>query len=270
MKDLKGKAAVVTGAAMGMGRDLSEKLLAEGCRVALVDVNVKELARTCKELSAKGTCRQYVCDISSRKAVYQLAKRIEKDFGTVDILINNAGIVRAQELINLDDASIERMINVNLTSQFWTCKAFLPGMIKKNEGAIVNFASAGGILAIPNLTAYCASKFGVVGFSDALRQEMRKIKADIGVTYICPNTVNTGMFEGSKMVAGTKMLSAGDITPLVISAIKKKKAMVAVPNIPVKFLTPLTKLLLPIKAMDWLNAAMGMDRANDSWKGRKA
>jgi all-trans-retinol dehydrogenase (NAD+) len=268
MKDLKGKTALITGAAMGMGKSLSEKLLQEGCRVVLVDVNAKELEKTQAELSKIGKCKQYICDISDRKEVYQLAKKVEKEFGPVDILVNNAGIVKAQELLNQEDEAIEKTISINLTSMFWTCKAFLPGMVARKSGHVVNFASAGGILAIPNLTAYCASKFGVVGFSDALRQEMKKHKSNVGVTYVCPNTVNTGMFKGSKMVTGTKMLSAEDVTKKVIKAIKKNQAMVAVPSIPVKFLTPLTKVLLPHKAMDWLNALLGMANANDTWTGR--
>ncbi len=268
MKNLKGKVAVVTGAAMGMGKDLSAKLMREGCRVALVDVNTTELARTEGELSRTGECRAYTCDVSDRKAVYSLAKKIAKDMGPADILVNNAGIVRAKELLDLDDEAIEKTIAINLTAQFWTCRAFLPAMVEKGEGHVVNVASAGGILAIPNLSAYCASKFGVVGFSDALRQEMKKRKLAIGVSYVCPNTVNTGMFEGSKMVTGTKMLSSDEVTTKIVKAIKNNTAMVAVPNISVKFLTPLTKLLLPIKAMDWLNATLGMDTCNDSWKGR--
>lgn len=268
MKDLKGKNALVTGAALGMGKDLSERLINEGCSVALVDVNANELAKTYKELEKKGRCAQYICDVSDRKAVYQLAEKVSKEMGIVEILINNAGIVRAKELVDLDDRDIELMINVNLTAQFWMSKAFLPGMIRKKEGHIVNFASAGGILAIPNLSAYCASKFGVVGFSDALRQEMRKHRLDIGVTCVCPNTVNTGMFDGSKMVAGTKMLSAADVNIRVIDAIKKNRAMIAVPNVSVKFVTPLMKLLLPIKAMDWLNEKLGMATCNDTWRGR--
>jgi len=268
MKDLKGKVALVTGAAMGMGRSLSMDLLKEGCRVVLVDVNQTELASTRKELSKIGKCADYICDISDRQAVYQLAKQVEKEFGPVDILVNNAGIVKAQELVDLSDDAVEKMININLTAQFWTCKAFLPSMITRGLGHVVNFASAGGILALPNLSAYCASKFGVVGFSDALRQEMKKHQYNIGVTYVCPNTVNTGMFDGSKMVAGTKMLAASDVTKRVIRAIKNNKPMVAVPGFAVKFLTPLTKVLLSINAMDWLNKTMGMATCNDSWKGR--
>lgn len=270
MKELKGKTVLITGAAMGMGKSLSEKMLREGCRAVLVDVNVKELEKTHAELSKIGKCTQYICDIADRKEVYQLAKKVEKEFGPVDILVNNAGIVKAQELLNLEDEAIEKTININLTAMFWTCKAFLPGMVARKSGHVVNFASAGGILAIPNLTAYCASKFGVIGFSDALRQEMKKHKSNVGVTFVCPNTVNTGMFEGSKMVAGTKILSADDVTKKVIKAIKKNQAMVAVPSMPVKFITPLTKVLLPIKFMDWLNAALGMANANDTWKGRNS
>jgi len=268
MKNLKGKTAVVTGAGMGMGRDLSEKLLREGCSVALVDVKPESLQAAEEELRRIGPCRGYVCDISDRAAVYELAEKIGADMEPPAILVNNAGIVTAAPLMSLDDAAIERMIRVNLTALFWTCKAFLPAMIRRGEGHIVNFASAGGILAIPNLSAYCASKFGVVGFTDSLRQEMRKLRTNVGVTVVCPNTVNTGMFEGSKMVAGTQMLKPGDVTSRVVEAIRRNRAMVAVPSVPVKFVTPLMKVLLPIKAMDWLNATLGMADANDTWTGR--
>jgi all-trans-retinol dehydrogenase (NAD+) len=268
MKNLKGRIALVTGAAMGMGRSLSEDFLREGCAVALVDVNGSALAEAQTELSKTGKCAAFVCDISDREAVYALARRVEKEFGPVDILVNNAGIVKAREFLDLSDDDIEKTIRINLTAQFWTCKAFLPSMIQRGGGHIVNFASAGGILSLPNLSAYCASKFGVVGFSDALRQEMKKHKYPIGVTYVCPNTVNTGMFEGSKMVAGTRILSASDVTRKVIRAIKSNQAMVAVPGFPLKILTPLTKVFLSIRAMDWLNTIMGMATCNDSWRGR--
>jgi all-trans-retinol dehydrogenase (NAD+) len=269
MKNLKGKTALVTGAAMGMGRSLSEQLLLEGCTLALVDVNKQALELTAQELSKLGKCSSYVCDISNREAVYKLAKQVEKELGSVSILVNNAGIVKAKALLDLEDDAIEKTININLTSMFWTCKAFLPEMVKRREGHVVNFASAGGILAIPNLSAYCASKFGVIGFTDAVRQEMNVLKSNVGFTVVCPNTVNTGMFAGSKMVAGTKMLTADEVAYKVLVAIKKNQAMVAVPSIPVKILTPLTKVMLPIKVMDWMNDMLGMAHANDTWTGRQ-
>ncbi len=269
MKQFKGTLAVVTGAAMGMGKSLSALLLTEGCRVALVDINKANLESTKTELSKIGECQSYVCDISSRDEVFKLAAKIEKDMGPVSILINNAGIVNAAPVMEMPVETIEKIITINLTSQFWTVKAFLPSIAKQKEGHIVNFASAGGILAIPNIAAYCASKFGVVGFTDALRQEMKKQKLNIGVTMVCPNTVNTGMFSGSKMVAGTKMLTPDKVCRQVMKGIRKNTAMVAVPSLPVKIVTPLTKVLMPIHAMDWMNKVLGMWDANDTWKGRK-
>lgn len=269
MKNLNDSVAVVTGAAMGMGRSLSELLLKEGCRLALVDINETALKKTAEELSSLGTCETFICDISDRESISQLAKNVTGKMGDVSILVNNAGIVKAGSIEEMDNDTIEKLLTINLTSQFWTIKAFLPSIKKKPEGHIVNYASAGGILAIPWISAYCASKFGVIGLTDALRQEMKKLKLPIGVTMVCPNTVSTGMFDGSKMVTGTRMLSTDSVTKKVLKAIKKNKAMVAVPNIPVKILTPLSKVLLPIKVMDRLNKLLGMWDANDTWQGRK-
>ncbi len=269
MKKLNGKVAVVTGAAMGMGRCIAGMLLGEGCKVALLDVNLQALDETRAAFADLGHCEAFVCDVSDREAVYATAKAVKGALGPVSILINNAGIVRAGELMSLEDTLIEKTININLTSMLWTCKAYLPDMVSRNDGHVVNMASAGGILAIPNLSVYCASKFGVIGLSDALRQEMAKNKNNIGVTFVCPNTVNTGMFDGSRMVAGTTLLTAEKVAAEVIKAIRKNKAMVAVPNVPVKILTPLTKLMLPIKLMDLMNRMLGMWRANDTWTGKQ-
>lgn len=269
MKKLDGKVAVVTGAAMGMGKCIAGMLMAEGCKVALLDMNPDRLAETRQALSELGTCRDFVCDISDRGAVYETASKIRSEMGRVSILVNNAGIVKAGTLLSLEDEVIEKILDVNLSALFWTCKAFLPDMVDQGQGHIVNMASAGGILAIPNLTAYCASKFGVIGFSDALRQEMAKIRVDVGVTYVCPNTVNTGMFDGARMVAGTSLLSAENVATQVVKAIRRNRAMVAIPGFPIKFITPLTKILMPIRLMDRMNRALGMWTANDTWTGRQ-
>ncbi len=268
MKSLKGRVVLVTGAAMGMGKALAASLLNEGCTVALVDINSEKLAETASELKNMGPCKAYTCNIADRSAVAGLADQVNEDLGTPAILINNAGVMKAAELIDLDPESIERMIEVNLLSLFWLTKAFLPGMIKLNEANIVNIASAGGILAIPNLSAYCASKFGVVGFSDAIRQEMKKNRYNVAVTCVCPNTVGTGMFDGAKMVTGTSLLKPEQVVTKIIDGIKKNKPMVAVPGFSIRFLTPLLKVLLPINVMDRLNSMLGMWNANDATRGR--
>lgn len=268
MKQLNGKLALVTGAAMGMGKAIAETLLAEGARLALVDINPELLEKTRQSLRRSGVCEAFVCDIADRDQVRKLATSVEHDLGSVNILVNNAGIVRAAPLLSLSDDDIERMIRINLTAQFWTCKAFLPGMAQAGPGHIVNMASAGGLLAIPSLTAYCASKFGVVGFSDALRQELKKARLPIGVTCVCPNTVNTGMFKGARTVRGTRILRPQDVAVQVVRAIRRNQAFLGVPSFPVNVLTPLLKALLPVPVMDRINALMGMWHINDSWRGR--
>lgn len=268
MKNLKHKIAVVTGAAMGLGRALSRDLVNEGCRVALVDVNEAALERTRKESFAGQDVQSFVCDVSDRQAVYELAGRVRDAMGPVSILVNNAGILRAAPLLELDDGAIEKMISVNLTAQFWTTKAFVPQMLECGEGNVVNVASAGGLLALPSLSAYCASKFGVVGFSDALRQEAKRYQWPVAVTCVCPNTVNTGMFDGARMVAGTHMLDTDVVSRHILNGIKKNRPYVAIPSVAVGFLTPLTKVLLPTAVMDQLNRLLGMWSANDSTVGR--
>ena len=269
MKNFKNKTVVVTGAAMGIGKGLSKLLLKEGCKLALVDINKKMLEETTSELSKLGECRSYICDITDRAKVYETAKAIKKELGTVSLLINNAGIVYTEEFLDLDDNAIEKVINVNLISQFWTCKAFLPDMVKQDEGHIVNIASAAGILAIPNLSVYNASKFGVVGLSNALRQEMKKNKYNVKITYICPNTINTGMFEGSKMVTGTSMLNPDNVCKKILKGIKKESPVVAIPTFALKFLTPFSQLVLPVPAMDFLNKTLGMWDAQEKTTTRE-
>jgi short-subunit dehydrogenase len=268
MKHLTGKVALVTGAAMGMGREISALLLAQGCRVAMVDIDPDALARAREPLSKTGECYAFVCDIGDRDHVHDLAASVEQTLGPVNILVNNAGIVRAALLLDLADKDIESMIRVNLTSLFWTCRAFLPGMRASGPGHIVNMASAGGLLAIPALTAYCASKFGVVGFSDALRQELKRERLPIGVTCVCPNTVGTGMFAGARTVHGTRLLRPEMVAAKVIQAIRRNQPLVGVPSLPVQILTPLLKALFPVAAMDRINQMMGMWHINDSWHGR--
>lgn len=269
MKNLRNKTVVITGAARGMGRSLAELLLKQRCNVALVDIDRNALKEAESALSRKGKCRGFYCDITDEDSVNKLAVDVKKQFGNVNILVNNAGIVRAAPVVELREKDVNLMIEVNLTALFRTCRIFIPQMIEAGEGHIVNMASAGGILAIPNLSAYSATKFAVIGFSDSLRQEMKKEEYEIGVTYVTPNTVNTGMFKGSSMVKGTSMLTTEAVTSRILQAILKNKPLCAVPRFSLRFAIPFLKLILSINAMDSLNKRLGMWTINDSWEGRE-
>lgn len=267
MRELAGRNALVTGGALGMGKSLARRLLGEGARVALVDIRGDELERTAGELRTAGEVFTYVCDISDRLAVYGLAERVREEFGPVDVLVNNAGIVKSNFFMEKPDEVIERTISVNLMAHFWTMKAFLPDMIAKREGHVVNMSSAGGLLAVPYISDYSASKFAVIGLTEALRQEFRlEGFKKINFTCVCPNTVGTGLFEGATMVKGTKLLTADEVTDKVLKGIKRNKAFVGVPGS--VYTVPLVKAILPVRAMDFLSRVLGISTSSRTTKGR--
>jgi all-trans-retinol dehydrogenase (NAD+) len=268
MKNLKGKNVLITGGALGMGMSLARLLLQEGCRVSIVDIRETELADACKELSCFGEIASYTCDISDREKVYALADKVLEEFGTIDILVNNAGIVKSNPFMEKPDEIIERTVAVNLLAHFWTMKAFLPGMIANKEGHVVNMASAGGLLGVPYISDYCATKFAVIGLTESLRQEFKlKGLRKIRFTYVCPNTVGTGMFAGAKPVKGTRLLSAEDVTSKIVQGIKKNRSFIGVPLS--VYLVPLTKAITPIPVLDLFNRVMGIATSSETTVGRK-
>lgn len=268
MKDLGGKNVLITGGALGMGKSLAQLMLQEGCRVVIVDIREADLESAKEELSRWGEVIAYTCDISDREKVYALADQVQRDFGTIDILVNNAGIVKSNPFLEKTDETIERTVMVNLLAHFWTMKAFLPGMVVKNEGHVVNMASAGGLLGVPYITDYCATKFAVVGLTESLRQEF-KLQGLRGIhfSYVCPNTVGTGMFEGAKPVKGTKLLSADDVTAKIVQGIKKNRSFIGVPRS--VYLVPLTKAITPIPVLDIFNRVMGIATSSKTTVGRR-
>ncbi|NPV60526.1 MAG: SDR family oxidoreductase [Actinobacteria bacterium] len=267
MKDLRGKKVLITGGALGMGKAMARLFLREGGHVVLVDIRAKELEETAVELSELGEVRRYVCDISDRKAVYALADEVEKAFGCVDILVNNAGIVNSSPFLEKPDEVIEKTVGVNLLAHFWTMKAFIPGMVRRGEGHIVNMASAGGLLGVPYITDYCATKFAVIGLTESLRQEFKlKGLRKIRFTYVCPNTVATGMFAGAEPVRFTRLLTPEEVAERIVAGIKKNRSFIGVPKS--VYLVPLTKALTPIPLLDLFNRIMGIATSSQHTVGR--
>jgi all-trans-retinol dehydrogenase (NAD+) len=267
MKDLRGKNVLITGGALGMGRSLAHLLLLEGCRVAIVDIREADLDEARRELLPHGDVSSFVCDISDREKVYALAARVKDKFGEIDILVNNAGVVKSSPFLEKTDEVIERTVAVNLLAHFWTMKAFLPGMVARKEGHVVNMASAGGLLGVPYISDYCATKFAVVGLTESLRQEFKlRGMGGIRFTYVCPNTVGTGMFAGARPVKGTRLLTADDVTSKIVQGIKKNRSFIGVPFS--VYLVPLTKAIVPIPVLDLFNRIMGIATSSETTTGR--
>lgn len=267
MKSVKGKRIVITGAASGLGRLLTLACAGEKAEIALVDRNSDGLARVEEELEPFATkAKSYCCDLAIREEIKRTAAGILKDFGGVDILVNNAGIANGDSLADLSFDDIKKTIDVNLMGPIWFTKTVLPSMIQNGRGQIVNIASAAGLMGIPRLSDYCASKFGLVGFSDALRLELKGGGyKNIKVTCVCPSYIDTGMFKGAKAPILSPFLKQDVAAGKIFRAIKKEKAFLLMP-----WSTHTIKWarLFPTSWMDQLSNVLGLNTSMNKFVSR--
>ena len=189
--DLAGKTVVVTGGSRGLGLVLARSLIDRGARVAICARDSTELDRARDELVAMGgDVFAAICDVTDRDDVLRFIASVEDDFGSIDVLINNAGIIQVGPLETMTEDDFDRALAVNLKGPMHAMMAVLPGMRHRKAGRIVNIASIGGKVAVPHLAAYSTSKFALVGLSEAMRAECTK--DGIYVTTVCPGLMRTG------------------------------------------------------------------------------
>jgi all-trans-retinol dehydrogenase (NAD+) len=197
MKEVKDKIVLITGAASGIGRLMALDFARRGARTVAWDINGEALDGLENEARREGlSIRGMTCDAADREAVYRQARALQEELGVPEILINNAGVVSGSSLLETPDEKILKTFAVNALAPFWTCKAFLPAMLERNSGHIVNIASAAGIIGVTGLADYSASKFAVFGFDEAIRMELRRRKSAVRTTVVCPFFIDTGMFQG--------------------------------------------------------------------------
>jgi 3-hydroxybutyrate dehydrogenase len=192
---LKGRSAVVTGSTSGIGRAIAELFAAEGCNVMLNGFgDAAEIERLRASLEAKGPkVRYHGADMSKPGETRALVREAEAAFGAVDILVNNAGIQHVAPIDQFPDDRWDAIIAINLSSAFHATKTALPGMKKRRWGRIVNIASAHGLVASPNKSAYVAAKHGIIGFTKAAALETAE--EGIRVNAICPGFVHTPLVQ---------------------------------------------------------------------------
>jgi len=198
MAPLSGKVLAITGGADGIGRALAFEGAARGMAVSLADLRAEPLAVTASELRARGAeVLTRVVDVAESDAVEAWAEATFSHFGAAHVLVNNAGVGCVNSAWDTSVAEYERVIGVNLFGVVHGVRAFVPRMIASGEpGHVLNVASAAGLLAVPGLAAYCASKFAVVGFSEALFHDLRVRSTRVGVSVLCPSWVKTGLAMG--------------------------------------------------------------------------
>lgn len=191
---LHGKAAYVTGAARGIGRGVALALAREGADVAVSDVLTDDCLMVAEEIRALGRKAVSIrADVTRPEDVARLMRETVTILGRLDIAVNNAGVVSASPLADLPEAEWDRVMAVNAKAAFLCCKAALPVLRAGGGGKIINVASIAGKEGFANLAHYCASKFAVVGLTNALAKEVAH--ENITVNAICPGIVRTAMWD---------------------------------------------------------------------------
>jgi NAD(P)-dependent dehydrogenase (short-subunit alcohol dehydrogenase family) len=195
LPDLNGKIAVVTGGASGIGKGIARQLIAEGAHVIIADIEEDALHKTASEIGAAPV----QTDVSDAASVAALAKEALNRFGTVHIVCNNAGIGPMAAVADLTLDDWRWMVGVNLWGVIHGIHAFLPILRANADGGhIVNTASMAGLDAPPRLGAYATCKFGVVGLTEVLAQELEAENSKVGVSVLCPGTVRTNIGRSSR------------------------------------------------------------------------
>jgi 3-oxoacyl-[acyl-carrier protein] reductase len=221
MESLQGRNALITGAGKGIGRALAIELAKEGVNVGLVARTKTDLDKVAQELSAWPVkVVTATADVADMAEVNAAVAEIKSGLGTIDILINNAGISSFGSFMELEPERWEQIVKVNLFGPYYVTRAVLPDMIDRKTGDIVNISSTAGKNGAAVTSAYSASKFALIGMSESLMQEVRK--HNIRVTTLTPSTIATDMAKDLKLTDGNpdRVMQPEDFAELIVAQLK--------------------------------------------------
>ncbi len=200
MRTLDGKVVVITGAGSGIGRALSLNVAAKGAVLALSDkdeVGLLETAEQARELGT-GQIRTDRLDVSDRNAVHEYATAVAEDLGRVNVLVNNAGVAAHGDFEEMSEEDFAWVVDTNFWGVVHGTRAFLPHLIAGGDGHLVNISSLYGLMAMPADAAYSASKFGVRGFTEALRMELLVKRHPVQVSCVHPGGIKTAIARNAR------------------------------------------------------------------------
>lgn len=204
---IKGTNVLITGGASGIGRIMGRICLEKGASNLIVwDINQANIDKTEAELSdvkpveacaGKGQIHSYIVNVSDPQAIKSAYEKVKSEVGEVDILVNCAGIVRGNNTFDKQTVQdIDLTMDINANAPMYVALAVLPDMLRRDRGHICNIASAAGMLGVPKLSVYCASKWAVIGWTESMRVELKQARSHVRVTSVAPYFINTGMFDG--------------------------------------------------------------------------
>jgi 3-oxoacyl-[acyl-carrier protein] reductase len=221
MEVLQGKTAIITGAGKGIGRAIAKALAAEGIHLGLISRTNEDLLDLKNELKSYPIkIATFSADVADLDQVNLAVESIQNELGAIDILINNAGIAKFGKFLELHPSEWEDQIKVNLFGVYYVTRAVLGQMIERQTGDIVNISSSAGLKGSATTSAYSASKFGVMGLSESLMQEVRK--HNIRVTALNPSTVVTDLAIKSNLINNNedRVMHPEDFAELIVAQLK--------------------------------------------------
>ncbi len=268
MSQIKGSTVLITGGASGIGKLMGEMCLQEGAkRLIIWDIDRKKMEDLASKLLSKGfEVHTYHTDLGNPDEIIMAATDIKQKFGGIDILFNNAGVIVGKEFRRHTHRDIDITMSINTAALMHVALEFIPGMIERKKGHIVNIASAAGLIATPKMSVYVASKHAVIGWGESLRLELEAISKDLHVTTVTPSYINTGMFEGVRSPV-VPILKPESAARKIIAGVKKNKIYVRLPRI--VYVVPFLKGILPQRWLDVIVGKwFGFHKSMDAFKGK--
>lgn len=236
-KSMRGEIILITGSGHGMGREMSLQLAALGGVLVCVDINAGTNADTVDLIKENnGKAYAYQCDVTDRTSIEELARRVRREVGEVDVLVNNAGVMPCKPFLEHSERDIRATFEINVLSHLWLLQEFLPSMMKRNHGHIVALSSMAGLVGLRNLVPYCGTKFAVKGMMEALHEELREDKttdySGIKFTTVYPYIVDTGLCKNPKIKFPSfmRIVSARDAAAAIVDAVRRDRTDASIPR----------------------------------------
>jgi len=233
--DFKNKVVLITGASSGIGKQTAIEFAKLGSNIILVARRKDKLEQVENELKQFNVNTLVcTCDVSKKDQVEIMSKTVLEKFNSIDILINNAGFAIYGSVFDLSIEEIESQMKTNYFGMIYCVKNFLPLMLKKKSGHIVNVASVGASFSVPGVSSYCATKFAMLGFSEGLKHEL--YGTGVGLTVVSPIMVRTPLFEHTSFTNFSKFstgvsLSSETVAKTIIKASNSSRLEIVVPSV---------------------------------------
>ncbi len=253
-QSLSGKVVAITGGARGIGKATATALVRKGCRVAIGDLDLTLAEQSAAELGG-GTVALEL-DVTNRDSFAAFLDAAERELGPLDVVVNNAGIMPVTPFAEEPDDSIKRQLDINVYGVIVGTQLASERLLSRNRGHIINIASAAGKAGIPGIATYSGTKHAVVGYTEAVRAELRE--TGIELSCVMPVTVNTALTEGVSDTLGVKKVQPEDVAAEIVDALEVPRFDVFVP--PYLKYTTAAGSLLPRRAREAVARLMGIDK----------